>query len=107
MAFSKAHLYPPHLNLPAFYAKALSHPERIAILLLLNKRCELTAGELVKASMLSSPVVSQHLAILRRTGLVNYREEPPNVIYFLARKECDYAQMQIAKVFLAIGKKSG
>jgi DNA-binding transcriptional ArsR family regulator len=65
--------------------KVIAAPVRRRILRLLWDR-EQNAGDIAANFTISWPAVSQHLRILRDTGLVNERREGRNRIY-LVRKE--------------------
>jgi len=54
----------------AKYAKAFSHPARIAILELLVKQCDCICNDLVESLPLAQSTVSQHLKILKEVGLM-------------------------------------
>lgn len=55
----------------AAFAKAMSHPARIAILKILAQHNECICGEIVEVLPLSQSTVSQHLKELKNAGLVN------------------------------------
>ncbi len=55
----------------AAFAKAMSHPARIAILKMLAQHNECICGEIVEVLPLSQSTVSQHLKELKNAGLVN------------------------------------
>jgi ArsR family transcriptional regulator len=55
---------------PEPFARALSDPTRMRILLLLLGHQELCVCELTEALELPQPKISRHLAILRETGLL-------------------------------------
>jgi len=59
--------------------KSISHPIRLKILCLLQDS-EMTVGDLHKAVETTSANVSQHLAILRHQGIIDYRKDA-NFIY--------------------------
>ncbi len=61
----------------AFFAKALSHPARIAILKVLAQRNECICGELVDLLPLAQSTVSQHLKELKNAGLINGETDGP------------------------------
>ncbi len=67
----------------AAYAKALSHPARIAILTLLAKRKDCYCGDIVQELPLSQSTVSQHLKELKSAGLITGEIEGRNVCYCL------------------------
>jgi predicted transcriptional regulator len=54
----------------ARYAKALSHPARIAILRFLIKKNSCICGDIVNELPLSQSTVSQHLKELKDAGLI-------------------------------------
>lgn len=62
--------------------KLLSHPERLLMLCRMDEG-EVSVGELVSMSSLSQSSVSQHLATLRRKGVVNIRGEAQTHYYRL------------------------
>lgn len=74
------------LNALAELFKALSHPNRLAILSLLKGR-EMTVYEIMDALNLRQAYVSQQLMILRQVGLVCYRKEGWNVLYRISQNE--------------------
>lgn len=60
--------------------KALSHPERLRIVLELMRR-ECCVGELQKCVSLSQPHVSQSLRILKQAGIVTGRRRERRICY--------------------------
>lgn len=54
----------------ADYAKALSHPARVAILAALAKKRDCNCGDLVLDLPLAQSTVSQHLKALKEIGLI-------------------------------------
>ncbi len=60
--------------------KAMSNQHRLLILCVLLDR-ELSVGEINAAVPLSQSALSQHLAALRRVGLVSTRREAQSVFY--------------------------
>jgi len=67
--------------------KALGHPARIAIVrhLLEEDRC--ICGRIVEVMPLAQSTVSQHLKILKRSGLVQGEVEGPRTCYCIDRKK--------------------
>ena len=55
----------------ATFAKAMSHPARIAILKLLAQHNECICGEIVDVLPLAQSTVSQHLKELKNAGLID------------------------------------
>lgn len=60
--------------------KAMGNPDRLLALCYLSEG-ELGAGELVERSALSFSALSQHLAIMRKSGLIQTRREGQNIYY--------------------------
>jgi DNA-binding transcriptional ArsR family regulator len=70
----------PIYRLKADFFRILGHPVRVRILELLQSG-EQSVGELQSALDLDSSGTSQHLAIMRRTGLVDSRRAGTSVFY--------------------------
>jgi ArsR family transcriptional regulator, arsenate/arsenite/antimonite-responsive transcriptional repressor len=60
---------------------ALAHPARVRIVRLLLNRTSCMCGEIVEAMPLAQSTVSQHLKILKETGLVQGEIDGPRVCY--------------------------
>jgi ArsR family transcriptional regulator, arsenate/arsenite/antimonite-responsive transcriptional repressor len=65
----------------AAFAKAISHPARIAILGLLAKKNECICGEIVEVLPLAQSTVSQHLKELKNAGLIDGSIDGPRSCY--------------------------
>ncbi len=70
----------------AEYAKALSHPARIAILMRLAERSTCICGEIVEVLPLAQSTVSQHLGELKKAGLVLGEIDGPRSCYYINRE---------------------
>lgn len=66
--------------------KAMANERRLQILCILHNQ-ELSVGELCSKLELSQSALSQHLAWLRRDGLVETRKQAQTVYYTLSSKE--------------------
>ena len=66
--------------------KAMSNPARLVVLCQLASG-ERSVGELERAVGLSQSGISQHLAVLRREGVVSSRRVRQTVLYSLASRE--------------------
>jgi ArsR family transcriptional regulator, arsenate/arsenite/antimonite-responsive transcriptional repressor len=62
-------------------AWAVAHPARVKILSILLARSTCVCGELVDALPLAQSTVSQHLKILKESGLVQGEIDGPKVCY--------------------------
>jgi len=60
---------------------ALAHPARVRIVRLLLSRTSCMCGEIVEEMPLAQSTVSQHLKILKETGLVQGSIDGPRVCY--------------------------
>jgi arsenate reductase len=69
----------------AALAKALANPARVKILRHLGKSAASTCGELVEELGLAQATVSQHLKVLKATGLVRGIASGPSTCYSLER----------------------
>ena len=65
----------------AAFAKALSHPARIAILKVLSQKNECICGEIVELLPLAQSTVSQHLKELKNAGLISGETDGPKSCY--------------------------
>lgn len=64
--------------------KAVANPRRLMLLCKLVEHGERTVGELVEDVGLSQSALSQHLARLRKDGLVRFRRESQTLWYRIA-----------------------
>ena len=65
----------------ARYAKALGHPARVAIVRLLIEGGDCMCGSIVSRIPLAQATVSQHLKVLKDSGLIRGEINPPRVCY--------------------------
>jgi DNA-binding transcriptional ArsR family regulator len=83
MGITKTAGFSDLVNYNASVLKALGHPARLAIVehLLLKKQC--ICGQLVLELPLSQPTISQHLAELKKVGIIQGTIEGKTVCYCL------------------------
>ena len=77
MAFHKKEEFSTKEQSLANFAKAVSHPARIAILSVLAKRNQCICGEIVEVLPLAQSTVSQHLKELQKAGLIKGETDGP------------------------------
>lgn len=65
---------------------ALAHPARVRIVRLLLTRTSCVCGEIVDEMPLAQSTVSQHLKILKESGLVQGEVDGPRVCYCINQK---------------------
>lgn len=81
MGITKTEKFTTEQNQLANIAKALGHPARIAILQTLNNRNTCVCGDLVEELPLSQSTISQHLAELKKAGLITGTINGPSTCY--------------------------
>jgi len=81
MANNKKEIFSEKDQSLASFAKALSHPARIAILEVLAKNDECICGEIVEVLPLAQSTVSAHLKALKYAGLIKGTIDGPRSCY--------------------------
>jgi DNA-binding transcriptional ArsR family regulator len=79
--------------------KAFANSERVQLILCLKKPKSVT--ELLESCTLSQSALSQHLKVLRDTGMVDTEREGRNIIYKVDNKKV----LRVAALLLDITKK--
>jgi DNA-binding transcriptional ArsR family regulator len=92
---------PPIYALKADFFRALGHPARVRMLQILREG-EQTVGALQAALDLDSGGTSQHLAALRKQGLVTSRREGTSVFYRVKDQRI-LELLELAKAILTAG----
>lgn len=103
MGASKVSEYTQQEVILAKYAKALSHPARIAILNVLLKRQACICSDIVEELPLSQSTVSQHLKELKEAGLIKGEIEGASICYCIDEKEWTKASAQLGEMFGLLG----
>lgn len=99
MGANKADEFSVKDNKVAKYAKALSHPARVAILKLLIQKKTCICGDIVDELPLSQSTVSQHLKELKEAGLIKGDIDGAKVCYCIDAKEWKLAQQYMQGIF--------
>jgi DNA-binding transcriptional ArsR family regulator len=86
----------------AAFAKALSHPARIAILKVLAQRNECICGEIVDILPLAQSTVSQHLKELKTAGLIDGSIDGPRSCYCINWKVFEKFNSDFSSLFLKL-----
>ena len=97
MGLSKTESFGVRQNRIADLARALAHPARVAILEYLSGQDACVCGDIVEQLPLSQSTVSQHLAELKRVGLIKGEIEGPRVCYCIDRKAWDEAKEMLTE----------
>lgn len=83
----------------AAFAKALSHPTRIAIIKHLENQTCCFTGDLVDVLPLAQSTISQHLKELKNAGLIQGELKPPKIKYCINQENWKKAQKLFADFF--------
>ena len=75
-----------HAEELAKLAWAIAHPARVRIVQLLLSRTSCVCGEIVDQMPLAQSTVSQHLKILKESGLVQGEIDGPRICYCINQK---------------------
>jgi ArsR family transcriptional regulator len=67
------------------YLKALGHPVRLGLVRRLMLRGPATCGELLEGTALAQSTVSEHLRILRQSGIVAFQVDGTRRVYQVER----------------------
>lgn len=86
MGLAKTEIFTEDQNQVAIYAKAFSHPARVAILQHLFKINTCICGDLVGVIGLAQPTISQHLKELKLLGLIKGNVEGTSVCYCIHKE---------------------
>lgn len=106
MGITKTQTYSQKELAVARYAKALSHPARIAILQLLIKKNTCICGEIVEDLPISQSTVSQHLKALKESGLIKGEIDGTSVCYCIDEKEWKKAKIAIGELMESFAGKT-
>jgi ArsR family transcriptional regulator len=97
MGTSKKEGFSNNQNRLADLARALGHPARIAILQFLAEQNTCICGDIVDKIPLSQATVSQHLAELKRSGLITGEIEGPRICYCINQKAWNEAKQLLSQ----------
>ena len=105
MAFHKKEEFGKKEQELAEFARALSHPARIAILKVLAQKEECICGEIVDVLPLAQSTVSQHLKELKNAGLIEGSVDGPRSCYCINWKAFEKFSNDIGALFLGLKAK--
>lgn len=86
----------------AAFAKALSHPARIAILKVLARHSACICGEIVAVLPLAQSTVSQHLKELKTAGLIEGNIEGSRSCYCINWKVFEKFNTEFSQLFIKL-----
>ncbi|HTS43225.1 MAG TPA: metalloregulator ArsR/SmtB family transcription factor [Puia sp.] len=90
----------------AFFAKAISHPARIAILKVLAEQSECICGKIVDVLPLAQSTVSQHLKELKTAGLILGTIDGPRSCYCINWEFFEKFNLEFNTLFKSLKAKS-
>ena len=99
MAFNKKDEFSQKEQSLAAFAKAISHPARIAILNVLAKKNECICGEIVEVLPLAQSTVSQHLKELKNAFFVDGTVDGPRSCYCINWKAFEKFNTEFDSLF--------
>lgn len=71
------------LEYVAYILKALSNANRLMILSVLSKNCEMNVSEICSKLSCTQPLISHHLTDMQAKGILNIRRDGRNAFYSL------------------------
>ncbi len=83
----------------ARYAKALSHPTRVEILMFLLSQESCFFGDIFEVLPIAKATVSQHLSELKDAGLIQGEIIPPKVKYCINKQNWAEAEVLFSELF--------
>nr|MBC7613147.1 winged helix-turn-helix transcriptional regulator [Pseudopedobacter sp.] len=86
----------------AEFAKAISHPARVAILKVLSEKQSCICGEIVEVLPLAQSTVSQHLKELKNSGLIQGTISGPKSCYCINGEKFIKFQAAFNALFLQL-----
>ena len=106
MAFHKKEAFGKKEQELAEFAKAMSHPARIAILNVLAQRNECICGDIVDVLPLAQSTVSQHLKELKQAGLIDGTVDGPRSCYCINWKAFEKFTSDMSELFTKLKTKN-
>ena len=102
MGISKTELFDDAQNEIARVAKVLSHPARVAILQYISRQDACICSDLVQETGLAQATISQHLAEIRKVGLLKGNIQGKNRCYCIDRERWEALQSLFSEFFSRI-----
>lgn len=102
MTFAKTTIFSDKQQTLAKYAKAMSHPARIAIMELLAQKTMCISGDISSELPLSRSTVSQHLQELKNLGIIQGEVSGLNVCYCLDNEVINEISIVFSGLFTSL-----
>jgi ArsR family transcriptional regulator, arsenate/arsenite/antimonite-responsive transcriptional repressor len=105
MAQNKKNEFDAELMEIADFAKALSHPARLAILKELAQKNTCICGEIVNVLPLAQSTVSQHLKELKKAGLIGGEIDGPKSCYCINKARLSEMTQCLLGLFSSLSER--
>ena len=102
MGITKTELFDPKQNEIALAAKVLAHPARVAILQYISSQDACICSDLVAETGLAQATISQHLAELKKVGLLRGNIQGKNRNYCIDKERWEALQLLFHTFFAQI-----
>ena len=100
MGFTKRHIFDAHQNQIASFTKMIGHPARVSIIQHISTHENCNCNDLVNTIGLAQPTISQHLAEIRKTGLLTQRIKGKNLYYSINQDKLNECRRLINDFFV-------
>ena len=100
MGFTKNHIFSDQQNQIANFTKMIGHPARVSIIQHISQNKNCNCNNLVKAIGLAQPTISQHLAEIRKTGLLKQTIKGKNLFYSINEEKLNECRRLINDFFV-------
>ena len=100
MGFTKKHIFNDQQNQIANFTKMIGHPARVSIIHHISQIKNCNCNNLVKAIGLTQPTISQHLAEIRKTGLLKQTIKGKNLFYSINEEKLNECRRLINDFFV-------
>lgn len=100
MGFTKRHIFDDQQNQIASFTKMIGHPARVSIIQHISTNENCNCSDLVNAIGLAQPTISQHLAEIRKTGLLEQRINGKNLYYTINQDKLNECRRLINDFFV-------
>lgn len=105
MGVSKRHLHSIQVNQLADLAKIISHPARISILNYIGDCDGCLCKDISEKIRLSQPTTSQHLQVIKKSGLLRSKFEGKSQFYYINKDKLTSLKELFAKFFETVEQK--
>ncbi len=102
MGITKNHIFNDYQNETASITKVLGHPARIAIIQHISQNEYCNCNDLVKATGLAQPTVSQHLSEIKKINVLKEKYKGKNTFYAIDLEVLNQYRRKINDFFVKV-----